>query len=257
MLSDVTVIKVGGNEVDDRDWTASLAVTICTLDEPVVLVHGGGKEVSDLQRALGAVPEWRDGLRVTTPEALRAVSMVLSGLVNKRLVSALMAAGREAVGISGEDSGLFLAEAARGGEMGRTGTIVEVRRRIIDMLLGAGYVPVISPVSRGTDGGSLNVNADDAASALAVALGARRLLMISNVSGLLQDGSVVPEIESSDVAALIVSGVASGGMGPKLLAAESACLGGVGEVRIGGLDLLTSGAGGTRVVMGASIAATA
>jgi acetylglutamate kinase len=257
MLSGITVIKIGGNEVDDRAWTASLAATLLTLDEPVVLVHGGGKEVSDLQRALGAEPEWKDGLRVTTPEALRAVAMVLSGVVNKRLVSALITAGRDAVGISGEDSGLFLAEAARGGEMGRTGTIVEVRGQIVDTLLGAGYVPVISPVSRGTDGGSLNVNADDASSALAVALGARRLLMISNVPGLLQDGSVVPEIESTEVGALIESGVASGGMGPKLIAAANASLRGVGEVRIGGLDLLTTGVGGTRVVAGASLAATA
>jgi acetylglutamate kinase len=256
MLSGVTVIKVGGNEVDDGEWTASLAAAIRALDEPVVLVHGGGKEVSDLQRSLGAEPEWRDGLRVTTPDALRAVSMVLSGIVNKRLVSALIGAGREAVGISGEDAGLFLAEATRGGELGRTGTIVEVRRGIIDTLLGAGFVPVISPVSRGTDGGSLNVNADDAASALAVALGARRLLMISNVPGVLQDGSVVPDLDSSDVASMIESGIASGGMGPKLIAAASACHGSVGEVRIGGLDLLSSDAGGTRVVMGGSIAAT-
>jgi acetylglutamate kinase len=256
MLNGVTVIKVGGNEVDDGEWTALLATSIRALDEPVVLVHGGGKEVSELQRALGAVPQWRDGLRVTTPEALRAVSMVLSGLVNKRLVSALIAAGRDAVGISGEDSGLFLAEAAGGGEMGRTGRIVRVHRRLIDTLLGAGFLPVVSPVSRGTDGGSLNVNADDASSALAAALGARRLLMISNVPGVIQDGSVVPEIDSTEVAALIECGVASGGMGPKLVAAASASLEGVGEVRIGGLELLTSGGGGTRVVTGASLAVT-
>jgi acetylglutamate kinase len=257
VLTGATVIKVGGNEVDDRDWTALLAATICTLDEPVVLVHGGGKEVSDLQRALGAEPEWKDGLRVTTPEALRAVAMVLSGVVNKRLVAALTTAGRDAVGISGEDAELLLAEAASGGDMGRTGRIVEVRRRIVDTLLAGGYLPVVSPVSRGMDGGSLNVNADDASSALAVALGARRLLMISNVPGLMRDGAVVPTINSAEVAVLIENGVAGGGMAPKLLAAASASLQGVGEVRIGGMDLLASLAGGTRLVTGAPVAAVA
>lgn len=257
MLKDITVIKVGGNEVDDAAWIRSLARAVDRLASPVVVVHGGGKEVTDLQRSLGAEPEWRDGLRVTTPDALRAVSMVLSGLVNKRIVAALLDAGRDAVGLSGEDSGLLLAEPAAGGALGRTGTVVRVDRRVLEHLLRGGFIPVVSPVSRGTDGAPLNVNADDAAAALAVGLGATRLLMISNVRGLLDRGVVIPEVEDVAVEGLITSGVAGGGMGPKLRAASLAARSGVTEVRIGDLCLLAEHECGTRVVHRTPMAASA
>src|SRR5690606_37176256 len=101
MLSSVTVAKIGGNEIDDTLWLERFARIVAKRTAPLVLVHGGGREVTELQRTLGAEPEWRDGLRVTTPEGLRVVSMVLSGLVNKRLAALLIGAGVEAVGISG------------------------------------------------------------------------------------------------------------------------------------------------------------
>src|SRR5690606_26950645 len=101
-MDGITVVKVGGNEVDDPAWTAKLAEAVVAAPAGVVIVHGGGKEVTEVQRVLGAEPEWREGLRVTTPEALRAVSMVLSGVVNKRLVANVIGAGAAAVGISGE-----------------------------------------------------------------------------------------------------------------------------------------------------------
>jgi acetylglutamate kinase len=257
MLKGATVIKIGGNEVDDAGWIAALAAAVAGCSGPLVLVHGGGKEVSRVQRTLGAEPEWRDGLRVTTPEALRAVSMVLSGVVNKRLVAAFVGAGRPAIGISGEDAGLLLAAPARGGALGRTGTIVRVSRGVVDALTGAGYLPIVSPVSRGLDGEALNVNADDAAAALAVALGARRFLMVSNVPGCMAEGEVLPQIDADAAQSLIDSGVASGGMGPKLLAAASAARGGVEEVRIGGLGLLDGNESGTRVFTRTPLAATA
>ncbi|CAN5784008.1 acetylglutamate kinase [soil metagenome] len=257
MLRSIRVVKVGGHEVDDAGWIALLARALQSSSEPTVLVHGGGKEISELQHTLGATPEWRGGLRVTTPEALRAAAMVLSGVVNKRLVSGLLSAGADAVGISGEDSSLLLAEPAEGGALGRTGTIVSVRPGILDTLLQAGHLPVVSPVSRGTDAKPLNVNADDAAAALALALGARRFQMISNVPGLLIDGAVASRIDVSDVDHLISSGVASGGMGPKIRAAARAAEGGVPEVWIGGLDLITSGSGGTRVTSRLPLAASA
>jgi acetylglutamate kinase len=257
MLSGITVIKVGGNEVDDEAWTASLAAAVSRRAEPVVVVHGGGKEVTEVQRSLGAEPEWRDGLRVTTPEALRAVSMVLSGVVNKRLVSALVSAGLEAVGISGEDGPLLEAVPAGGGMLGRTGTISGVRPRVLQALLGAGLVPVVSPVSRGPDGRPLNVNADDAAAALAVGLGASRFLMVSNVAGVLREGRLVAQVPASEVDGWIEAGIATGGMAPKLRAAASAALGGVGEVEIGDLALLFEGFGGTRVTAAPPLAATA
>lgn len=256
MLSQITVIKVGGNEVDDRDWTARLAAAIARQSGPVVVVHGGGKEVSELQRVLGAEPEWRDGLRVTTPEALRAVSMVLSGVVNKRLVSSLISAGASAVGISGEDGPLLLAEPAQEGRLGRTGVIQQVRPNVLVALLYAGVVPVISPVSRGPDGGPLNVNADDAAAAVAAGMEATRFLMVSNVPGVLGGGERIEQIAVEEVEPLIDTGTVSGGMAPKLRAAARAAETGVREVRIGGLELLSDPAAGTRIVANRNTMAT-
>lgn len=248
MLSRITVAKVGGNEIDDARWLERLVRAVAQRGSPLVLVHGGGREVTELQRTLGAEPEWREGLRVTTPEALRAVSMVLSGLVNKRLVALLIGAGVEAVGISGEDGALLRAEPAKGGALGLTGEIREVRPQLLLSLLESGYVPVVSPVSRGPQGGALNVNADDAAAALAAGVAAHRFLLVSNIPGVLEGEAVIPQITADEVEELIASGVASGGMAPKLRAAGRAARAGVGEVRIGGLELLATDGAGTRVV---------
>jgi acetylglutamate kinase len=242
----VTVLKVGGNEVDDPAWVARFAKTVAAHGGPVVVVHGGGKEVTALQRLLGAEPEWRDGLRVTSPEAMRAVAMVLSGLVNKRLAAALVTAGADAVGISGEDGGLLRARIAAGGSMGRTGEIESVRAELLHAWLAQGLLPVVSPVSRGEDGGALNVNADDAAAAVAAALGAAELLFVSNVPGVLADGAVLEMVEAEQVEALIADGTAQGGMAPKLRAAARAA-GAVGRVRIGGVEMLENPGAGTRV----------
>lgn len=247
-MAGITLVKVGGNEVDDREWVARLAAAVAERKGGVVVVHGGGKEVTELQRALGAEPEWRDGLRVTTPEAIRAVAMVLSGVVNKRLASALVSAGARAVGISGEDDALIQAVPARGGALGRTGEVVKVEPRLLLSLLEQGVVPVVSPVSRGPEGEALNVNADDAAAAVAAALGADRFLLVSNVPGVLRDGERIEEVGVGEVEGLIEGGVASGGMAPKLRAAARAAGAGVSEVRIGGLELLAGSASGTRIV---------
>jgi acetylglutamate kinase len=242
----VTVVKVGGNEVDDPEWVARLAREIAGRGGPVVLVHGGGKEVTALQRTLGAEPEWKDGLRVTSPEGMRAVAMVLSGLVNKRIVSALLTAGADAVGISGEDGGLLRATVARGGAMGRIGEIERVRAELLHAWIGQGLTPVVSPVSRGRDGGALNVNADDAAAAVAGAMDAGELLFVSNVPGVLANGDTMPEIAADGVERLIEDGMAQGGMAPKLRAAARAA-GRVGRVRIGGLEMLRDSTAGTRI----------
>jgi acetylglutamate kinase len=247
-MAGITLVKVGGNEVDDREWVARLAAAVAERKGGVVVVHGGGKEVTELQRALGAEPEWRDGLRVTTPEAIRAVAMVLSGVVNKRLVSALVSAGARAVGLSGEDDALISAVPARGGALGRTGEVAKVEPRLLLSLLEQGVVPVVSPVSRGPEGEALNVNADDAAAAVAAALGADRFLLVSNVPGVLRDGERIEEVGVGEVEGLIEGGVASGGMAPKLRAAARAAGAGVSEVRIGGLELLAGSASGTRIV---------
>lgn len=246
MLTDVTVVKVGGRELEPGPPLRALAGALAHAG-PVVLVHGGGGEVSALQARLGLVPRWRDGLRVTDEETLDAVSMVLSGLVNKRVVSALVGAGVRAAGLSGEDDGLLRAEPVRGGELGRTGAVVAVSPALLLLLLGAGITPVVSPLSRGPEGGALNVNADDAAVAIAAALSARRLLFVSDVPGVRLEGGVATELGAGAVDAAIEAGAVAGGMVPKLRAASRAAAAGIADVRIGGLSLLT-GAGGTRVL---------
>lgn len=246
MRPDVTVLKIGGNEVDEACWLVRFARAVAARGGHLVVVHGGGKEVTAQQRLMGAEPEWRDGLRVTTPEGMRAVSMVLSGLVNKRLVSALVSAGVEAVGISGEDGGLLRAQVAQGGRMGRVGEIEKVRTELLRAWLGQGLVPVVSPVSRGPEGSPLNVNADDAAAAVASALGAAELLFVSNVPGVLDGNRTLEMVGLDEVEALIEGGTAAGGMAPKLRAAALAAEG-VGRVRIGGLEMLDNPSAGTRV----------
>ena len=246
MSGGVTVVKVGGNEVEEHAWVGELALGLRGCG-PLVVVHGGGREVSALQRSFGAEPEWRDGLRVSSSDTVRLASMVLSGVVNKRLVAALLTAGVDAVGLSGEDGGLIVAEPAQGGALGRTGVVASVRAQLITSLIGLGLVPVLSPISRGADGGPLNVNADDVAAAVAGALGADRLLFVSNVSGVTLDHAPATELSLGDVEPSIASGVVAGGMAPKLRAAARAVQAGVADVRIGGLDLLSGGVG-TRVV---------
>lgn len=248
----MTVLKVGGNEVDEPAWVERFARAVAGRGGPLVVVHGGGKEVSTLQRLLGAEPEWRDGLRVTSAEAMRAVAMVLSGLVNKRLASALLSAGVDAVGISGEDGGLLRARLAAGGSMGRTGEIEAVRVELLHAWLGQGLLPVVSPVSRGPRGAALNVNADDAAAAVAAALGAAELLFVSNVPGVLDGGNVLEMVDMDAVEALIADGTAQGGMAPKLRAAARAAAK-VGRVRIGGLEMLDNPGAGTRVGAAATL----
>ncbi len=246
MTGRVTVVKVGGNQVDDAVWVARLAVAVAGRMGATTLVHGGGKEVTALQAALGIGTEWRDGLRVTSAEAVKAVSMVLSGLVNKRLVAALIGAGVDALGISGEDAGLLRARVARGGTMGRIGEVEAVRAELLREWTARGLVPVLSPVSRGPDGGPLNVNADDAAAAVAAALGADELLFVSDVPGVMAGGAVLRAIAAGDVERMVADGTASGGMAPKLRAAARAA-GTVGRVRIGGLETLADAAAGTTV----------
>ena len=243
----VAVIKLGGNEVDDRAWLDALAAAVARRGGRAVLVHGGGKEVTALQRALGAEPEWRDGLRVTTEEGMLAVAMVLSGVVNKRIASALLTAGADAVGVSGEDGALIEARVARGGAMGRTGEVSRVRAALLHGWLDQGLVPVVSPVSRGPDGRPLNVNADDAAAAVAAAMEADELLFVSNVPGVLARGAVLEAVGAGEVEGLIEDGTAAGGMAPKLRAAARAAEAGVARVRIGGVEMLDDGAAGTRV----------
>jgi len=227
------VLKIGGNEIDDPAFVGELARVVAALRPTPVLVHGGGKEIGVLQQALGGEPRFVAGLRVTDATALRAAEMVLCGSVSTRLVAALLAAGADAQGLSGVDRSLIRVEKTEHpeGDLGRVGRPVAVRAAVLRGLLEAQVVPVIAPISLGPDG-AYNVNADEAAGAIAAALGDAEVVFVTNVPGVLAGGAVVPQLSRSQVAELIDDGTISGGMIPKVQAALTALQAGVRAARI-------------------------
>lgn len=250
------VVKVGGRAQGDPQLPFALTAAAQAASQgrgsSLCIVHGGGDEVSALQRRLGLEPRFRSGRRVTSTEDLEIVRMVLSGTINKRLVAALVSHGIRAVGISGEDGLLFTAQVSDGANMGRVGGAVTVDATVVQLLLAAGFVPVISPVARDAGdsaGAGLNVNGDDAAAALAVSLGADELVLVADVPGVMENGAVIPELDANGVQGLIARGVAAGGMIAKLEAGLAALRGGVAAVRISALDGITDSAVGTQLVL--------
>ena len=252
-MSDVVVLKIGGNEIDDDEFLERLADAVGALRaaaEPV-LVHGGGKEIARLQQALGLEPRFVEGLRVTDEASLAVAEMVLSGAVNKRLAALLVARGIAAVGLSGVDGGLLRVRRLQhpSGDLGWVGEVAEVQPLLLQLLLSRGIVPVVSPISLGLDGRRYNVNADHAAMALAKALGARSLAFVTNVPGVLREGRVVGRLTAGEAERWIAEGVIGGGMVPKVRAALQVVAGGVPEARIVDLEGLATG-GGTRFERG-------
>ncbi|MSR35883.1 MAG: acetylglutamate kinase [Gemmatimonadetes bacterium] len=243
----LTVVKVGGAVAGATAELTALAAAVAALPGRRVVVHGGGSEITAWQERLGLPVVRREGLRVTTPETMQITAMVLSGWVNKRVVAALLTAGELAVGLSGEDGALLRAIRKYDGRIGEVGEIVEVDPRALRALLDAGMLPVVSPVSRGPAGAPLNVNADEAAIALAVGLAADRLLLVSDVPGVLVDGVPLERMTAQDAADLLERGVVQGGMAVKVRQALDAARAGV-EVRIGNGALLDDVGAGTLVV---------
>ncbi len=232
------VVKVGGRPQSDPRLAAIVASSWNRDAGSVVLVHGGGDEVSALQSALGGGSTFVEGRRVTTAKDIELVRMALSGSANKRLVATLVECGIEAVGLSGEDAGLITAAPMDPQRLGHVGVPRTVNVAFLKHLLSGGYMPVISPVSRdasGTLGAALNVNGDDAAAAIAAALGAAELLLVADVPGVMRDGAVIPSLTPDAARALITDGIAAGGMQAKLQAALNALAGGVPQVRISDL----------------------
>ncbi len=229
-----TVIKIGGNEIDNPAFLEQLVTLVKGMHVPPVIVHGGGKEITDLQDRLGIKCEKIQGLRVTDAASLRVTEMILSGLVNKRLVKMLVMAGMNAIGISGVDAHLFQAEklCIEGGDLGCVGTIVGVNTSIVEQLLFDGFLLVISPISLGQEGQVYNVNADAAAQALAEALKVGTLVFITDVPGVRIGGKFLDVLKITDIEKHIQSGEIAGGMIPKVRAAEHAVQKGVGSVVI-------------------------
>jgi acetylglutamate kinase len=248
----ITVVKLGGRTQGAPSLPAALASLWKRTGGRLVIVHGGGDQISALQRGRGEEPQFVGGRRVTTPLALELVRMVLSGGANKQLVSALTATGAPAVGISGEDAAMLPATLLDEKKFGAVGTPAHPDPALVLHLLRGNFLPVISPV--GTNiidpaHGALNVNGDDAAAAVAVALGAAELLLMVDVSGVLDAHRVlIPHLTLQDARALVASGVAAGGMAAKLEACEIALAGGVMRVRVGDITALESAHAGTIIV---------
>ncbi len=194
----------------------------------IVLVHGGGQQLSRMLDALGIHSHFHEGLRVTDEATLEVAEMVFAGTVNKSLARELNDLGVQAAGISGTDGPTLLVEPVP--HLGRVGSVTEVESGLIESLWRGGFVPIVAPLGLGPEG-AYNVNADAAAAALAVGLGAAHLLLLTDVDGLLAEGETVETLTPEECEGYVESGLAAGGMVPKLRAASEAARGGV-EARI-------------------------
>lgn len=251
------VIKLGGSLLDDASRrTAALQKIVARWNagEDLVLVHGGGKHIDAALAKLGIAKRTHAGLRVTDDATLDVVVSVLSGTVNKMLVSELTKLGVRVAGISGCDGATLIAEKHAdidGVDLGHVGHVTGSNRALVNALLTSGTMPVISSVAIGRDGALFNVNADSAASAIAVAHGAEELLFLTDVEGLLDhEGVLVPHLDTTGVQAMLSSPAVSGGMKPKLQAALAALNAGVVQIKIAapGTDHKQPTTGGTTLV---------
>ena len=236
------VIKFGGHAMGEADYVSAFAADIALLDQvgarPVV-VHGGGPQIGAMLKKLEIESRFIDGLRVTDEATISVVEMVLAGGINKALVAAIARAGGRAVGISGKDGGLItarklMATAKTEGsaieeaiDLGFVGEPDHVDTEVLDALNAANLIPVVAPVGSDAAGETYNINADTAAGAIAAALGATRMLMLTDVPGVLdKSGTLITELKVSEAESLIRDGTVSGGMIPKVETCINAVLGG-------------------------------
>ena len=232
------VLKFGGNAMVDATLARSFAADVVLLRavglRPVV-VHGGGPQIGALMSQLGMEPEFRDGLRVTDADTLGVARMVLAGQVRAEIVTAINRHDQVAVGLSGEDAGLIVAT-QRDTALGYVGDVVDVNRAILDTLIDARFIPVISTIGADADGQAYNINADTAAIAIAESLAVEKLIYLTDVPGVLTDvddpASLVSRLSASRARLLIADGIVSGGMIPKVEACLAAVDAGVGSAHI-------------------------
>ena len=267
----IVVVKYGGHAMGDPELSKAFARDITLLEtsgvKPVV-VHGGGPQIGEMLDRLGIKSEFRAGLRVTDKRTVEVVEMVLAGSINKEIVMAINAEGGKAVGLSGKDGNMVFAEKVTRTEkdpdsniekvvdLGFVGEPKRINRAVIDMVLGAELIPVIAPVAPGDDGETYNVNADTFAGAIAGALGATRLLFLTDVPGVLdKHGKLIKELTVKQARKLIADGTISGGMIPKVETCIDALARGVeGVVILNGmtphavlLELFTDHGAGTLI----------
>lgn len=230
--SQTVVVKYGGHAMVDEETAHAFARDIALLKQsgvnPIV-VHGGGPQIGSMLKRLGIESEFRGGLRVTDKPTVEIVEMVLAGLINKQIVASINHAGGRAIGLCGKDGNMVRAKKATRTmkdpdsniekviDLGFVGEPDTVNRKVLDILAHSDLVPVIAPVAFGDDGETYNVNADTFAGAIAGALGARRLLFLTDVAGVLdRDGKLIRELTVSEAKALIADGTIHGGMIPKV-----------------------------------------
>ena len=219
-MSEILVIKLGGTTIADQSQVLT-EVAAVARKRPVVLVHGGGKRITEWLDRMGVPSTFENGLRVTDQAALEVAAAVLRGVVNSELVAALRDLGVDAVGLSGVDGGLLVSERVPG--LGLVAHVVGLRRDLLDAVLVGGQVPVVAPLARDEQGIVCNVNADDAAAGIAAGLGARQLVLMTDVDGVRDaDGRRLDTLTSREAEDLIESGVIGGGMVPKIRAARAA-----------------------------------
>ncbi len=257
MTAPLVVVKLGGRALEAPAALAELAQDLCSLAGRVVLVHGGGREVTDWCARLGIASRFAGGRRVTDAATRDVVVAVLAGLANARLTAALRAHGVDALGLNALDGGIV--EAASHPDaavLGAVGAVTGVRLDRLDLLLAAGMTPVMASIAAAADGELLNVNADDLAAALAAAAPGARLVLLSDVDGVRIDGAARPRLTTAELASLVRSDAVRDGMIPKLEAARTALRGGATEVVIGAWNgpgslarLLDGVAPATRIVV--------
>lgn len=216
-MSEVLVLKLGGTTLADQAHVLDEVATVART-RPVVLVHGGGKRITEWLERLGVPSRFEGGLRVTDQAARDVATAVLRGVVNSELVSDLRDRGVDAIGLSGVDGGFMIAERVPG--LGLVAHVVGIRRDFLDTLLVAGQVAVVAPLTRDEQGIVCNVNADDAAAGIAAGIGARQLVLMTDVDGVRNaDGEKLATMTADEAERLIADGVIKGGMVPKIRAA--------------------------------------
>jgi acetylglutamate kinase len=234
---EIFVIKIGGEALLDKEVVDSVAqdlILLNALDIQTVVVHGGGVEISEAMEKFGKKPTFVRGLRVTDQETMEIVEMVMTGKVKQELVTRIHKHGGQSVGLSGKYGRLFEAVKQTGKvDLGLVGEIKKVNPKVVLTQLTGGYIPVISPIGFAPDGGSLNINADTAAAELAIALNASKLIVLTNVDGVLdKNKNLIKRLTIADVKKYIHNKTISGGMIPKVEACVHALKGGVARTHI-------------------------
>ena len=261
MKTVTVIIKIGGKPAESSEAIKGLSREIKQLQDKenyrFIFVHGGGTTVSAIQKQYGIEPVFIEGKRKTSAQEMDLVDMGLAGKVNKSLVRTFHQSGLNAVGLCGSDGSTFLSADAtiEGDDENRTGSIIHTDDRLLNLLMNAGYFPVVSSVSSDFQGRGMNINADEAALAIAGSLKAESLIFISDIPGIMINNEVRSNMNEAEIEKYISEGDIQGGMIPKVRSSLAALRGGVRQIQItnyterGDLKLITRGKKGTTIVL--------